>query len=571
MVQTENWTIPCIQIEDWPRFVWRGMMLDCSYQFVEISYLKKYIDWLAVHKINIFHWHLTDNQGWRIEIKKYPELTGKGADLGALGIIWKDTSKSICRVDRGFYTQKQIKEVVKYALERNIQILPEIDFPGHSNAVLNAYPELACDLDTTMDYDNVWCAGNPKTSEMIEDIFTEVAQLFPFEYIHIGGDEVSSTYWNHCKKCKQFMINHQLHDASKIQGILTTNLETFFKKLNKKIIGWNEILKFGELDNGTAIMSWTGTEPGQQAARNGNKVVMSPAPYTYFDMHQSLGEYAHWWAGVVDYQKTYSYNPMGLWTKDSIPSNNIIGVEACLWGRFLDRPNRADYQTFPRLCAFAEVGWSNQESRDINDFQKRLTQSHYKRLTNMDIHFRLDPPNTEINKGMISIIPPFYGAVVRYTTDGTLPVSTSPVWEKPFAIDSVQKLRACTFFENTNLSPVTAGISPRKIIGFKTSSLNDTIISLDLTKAIYSSGKWNLAIQKVSGDKGLRVHSVDFLKNGASFNKICKMKDIDNYFDGKTFGFTIDTLLVTDNITCFVTFEKDPTSNSAFDVTVVKE
>ena len=571
MVQVEKWVIPCVQIEDWPRFAWRGMMLDASRQFVEITYLKKYLDWLAVHKINVFHWHLTDDQGWRIEIKKYPELTGKGADLDAAGAKLKNPRSSICRVSRGYYTQDQIKDVVKYALERNIQILPEIDFPGHSFAVLSAYPELGCALDTVMNYKNVWCASNPQTNKMIEDIFAEVAQLFPFEYIHIGGDEVGTEAWSHCKLCKQFIIDHQLKDVSQIQGFLTKNLESYFKKLHKKIIGWNELLEVGDLEKGTTVMSWTGTEPGQTAARNGNKAVMSPGSYMYFDMPQAPGEYAHWWAGLVDYQKTYSYNPMGMWTKDSICANNIIGVEGCLWGEFLDRLNWTDYQTFPRLCALAEVGWSNQETRNIGDFQKRLTQAHYQRLVNMGIHFRLDKPVHQIEDGMIRIVPPYEGAVVRYTTDGTLPVSTSPVWEKPFSMDSVQKLCSSTFIGNLVQSPVTVGISPCKVFEFRLSMLKDTVINLDLKKFIYAGGKWNLAIQKVAGDKKLRIHSVDFLRNGISFKRISKRKDIGDYFDGKTFPFTIDTGLSTDTISCMITFEHDPASNALFAITVGKE
>jgi hexosaminidase len=519
----ERIPVRCAGITDWPRFAWRGMLLDCSRQFFPVEEVKRYIDGLAVHKINIFHWHLTDDDGWRIEIKAWPELTRRGAWRGKDCVLPASHGSSPDEVYGGFYTQEDIRDVVDYAAERNIQVLPEIDVPGHSQAVTASYPETLCDSDEDSASvqgvrKNVWCAGREANFEMLNDIVRETASLFPFGYIHIGGDEVNHRYWASCTRCRSLMDGNDIESVEDIQDYFIRRMEEILRRHGRKTIGWNEILEGGNLGKDTAVMSWTSTEPGFRAARQGHPVVMSPGPYTYFDMAQYPGERGHNWAGVIDAQKTYSFDPLRGNELDESQQRNILGVEACLWSEYLDKPERQiDIQTYPRLCALAELCWTPQERRNWNDFADRLGRAHLTRLEELDIRYRVPHPTATVRKGRVTILPPYAGADVRYTLDGTEPVRASAPWNgTPFPCENPQRLRMKTFRASGRISSTIRGAEPYPCGRWdgKTAGEDFTPWETDITDSIDSNGGWMLELRHTGGDHGIDVRSLQLLENG---------------------------------------------------------
>ncbi|MCK4564372.1 MAG: family 20 glycosylhydrolase [Verrucomicrobia bacterium] len=515
--------VACVEIHDWPRFTWRAMMLDCSRQFFTAEEVKRYIDHLAVHKINLFHWHLTDDDGWRIEIKAWPELTNKGAWRGKDCVLPASRGSSEDEKYGGYYTQEQIREIVQYALERNIQILPEIDLPGHSLGVTASYPETLCDTDDNSASvqgvkKNVWCAGREANYKMIDDIIRETAALFPFEYIHIGGDEVNKKYWESCTRCQALMEKEGFKNVGNIQNYFIRRMEKTLKKHDRKIIGWNEILHGGNLGKETAIMSWISTGPGFHAAKLGHPVVMSPGPYTYFDMAQYPGERGHWWAGVVNTEKTYSFDPMSGNDLTDSQKKNIFGVEACLWSEYLDQPEgQIDFQTYPRLCALAEVCWTPKEQRNWDDFSERLGGTHLARLEQMDIHFRVPHPTATVRKGMVTIAPPYSTADVRYTLDGSEPTAQSAQWKgKPFPCGNTGQLRMRTFRDSGRTSPVIKGAKQKPFAEWneKTAQKEFSPWEIDITESLDSNGRWTLELRRIWGKNGIEIRSLQLLENG---------------------------------------------------------
>ena len=456
--------VTCVEVQDWPRFAWRGMMLDCSRQFFTIDEVKRYIDSLAIHKINIFHWHLTDDDGWRIEIKAWPELTRKGAWRGKDCVLSASQGSSPAEKYGGFYTQEEIREVVQFALERNVQILPEIDVPGHGLAVTASYPDVLCDTDDNSASiqgvrKNVWCAGREANFEMLDDIIRETTALFPFGYIHIGGDEVNHKYWETCSRCQALAERKGFENMGNIQSYFIQRMQKILKNYDRKLIGWNDILDDGSLGEDAAIMSWVSAEPGFLAAKQGHPVVMSPSPYTYFDMAQYPGERGHSWSGVIDTEKTYSFDPVGESELTTSQKENILGVEACLWAEYLDKPEKqVEFQTYPRLCALAEVGWTPQAQRNWTDFSDRLGRAHLARLEQLGVRFRVPHPTATAQKGMVTIIPPYSCADVRYTLDGSEPTVQSVRWSGvPFPCENLELLRMATLLESGSTSSVIRG------------------------------------------------------------------------------------------------------------------
>lgn len=378
--------LPAVVIADRPGMGYRGMMLDVARHFFTVEEVKRTLDLLAMHKMNVFHWHLTDDQGWRIEIAKYPELTRIGS-VRTRTLIGKDPGgeyDETCRYDEtphgGFYTQAEIRDVVEYAARRFITVIPEIEFPGHAVAALASYPWLGCtgeqyEVRQTWDIDDrVFCVGRDSTFRFIEEVLEEVVALFPSTYIHIGGDECPTKMWERCPRCRARMHAEGLTRPRLLQGYATTRIERFLNAHGRKLIGWDEILD-GGVSRTAVVMSWRGTEGGIRAARQGNEVVMAPTTHCYFDYYQTAdtaGEPLAW-GGYLPLAKVYALNPYeGL---DSVQRASVLGVQANLWTEYIPDFAQAQYMLLPRLGALAEVGWSP-DRKDYAEFLPRL-----KRLT----------------------------------------------------------------------------------------------------------------------------------------------------------------------------------------------
>ena len=379
--------IPFVEIEDSPRFEWRGMHLDVCRHFFPIEFIKKYIDYLAMHKMNIFHWHLTEDQGWRIEIKKYPKLSEVSAyrNETIIGHHNTDPQKFDGKKYGGIYTQDEIREVVKYASERFITVVPEIELPGHSVAALTAYPELSCtngpfDVRTSWGISNdIYCAGNEKTFEFLENVLSEVVELFPSKYIHIGGDEAPKDRWKECEKCQARIKQEGLHDEHELQSYFITRMEKYLNSKGKQIIGWDEILEGGLAPN-AAVMSWRGNKGGIEAAKSKHKVVMSPTTHCYFDHYQTENRDSEPLAigGFLPLEKVYSFNPVPPELTEE-EGKYILGAQANVWTEYISTPKHVEYMAFPRLSALSEVVWTKHSNKDFNDFKSRMIKQ-YKRL-----------------------------------------------------------------------------------------------------------------------------------------------------------------------------------------------
>ena len=380
--EASSCTLHGIDIQDSPRFGWRGLHLDVSRHFFTVDEIKRFIDVMAMYKFNRFHWHLTDDQGWRIEIVKYPELTRIGS-VRARTLIGKDPGgeyDETCRYDEtphgGFYTQDEIRDVVEYAARRFITVIPEIEFPGHAVAALASYPWLSCtgeqyEVRQTWDIDDrVFCIGRDSTFRFIEGVLEEVVALFPSAYIHIGGDECPTDRWERCPRCRERMRAEGLSRPRQLQGYATTRIERFLRSHGRRLIGWDEILDSG-VSQTAVVMSWRGTEGGIRAARRGNEVVMAPTTHCYFDYYQTAdtaGEPLAW-GGCLPLDKVYALNPCeGL---DSVQRASVLGVQANLWTEYIPDFAQAQYMLLPRLGALAEVGWAP-DRKDYAEFLPRL-------------------------------------------------------------------------------------------------------------------------------------------------------------------------------------------------------
>lgn len=463
-VDAINWAIPSVEIKDSPRFKWRGMHLDVGRFMFPVSFIKKYIDYIAMHKMNTFHWHLTEDQGWRIEIKKYPKLTEVGAwrkgttvaELNKPGVL--DGKRY-----GGFYTQEDIKELVAYAKERYITIVPEIEMPGHSIAALAAYPELSCtggpfEVRAAWSFsENIYCAGNDATFSFIEDVLTEVIALFPSEYIHIGGDEAPKMRWKKCSKCQLRIKNEGLEDEHELQSYFISRVEKFVNSKGRKIIGWDEIMQGGLAPN-AAIMSWRGEKGGISAAKQKHYSVMSPTSYCYFDLYQGNPENEpRAMEGMVTLEKTYSYNPMPKELSKE-EQKYILGVQGNVWTEFIRTPKQVEFMAFPRICALSEVAWSKQEDRDLPKFLNKL-DIHFGRLDVLDINYRwprlegVKMHNVFIDNISVNLKSKRKNIEVRYTTDGTKPTRKSKLYTKAFDIIESTILTASEFSENGKKGP----------------------------------------------------------------------------------------------------------------------
>ena len=455
-----------VDILDKPRFGWRGMMLDVGRYFYSVDFIKKFIDYLAMHKMNTFHWHLTEDHGWRIEIKKYPKLTQIGAWRAAT-----QYDRATSQVDQnphgGYYTQDEIREVVAYATDRFVNIVPEIEMPGHSLAALVAYPELSCTggpfkmpLYWGIQKD-VYCAGNEQTFEFLENVLTEVAALFPSPIIHIGGDECPKDRWKSCPKCQARMKAEGLKDEHELQSYFIRRIEKFLLTKNKRIIGWDEILEGGLAPN-ASVMSWRGIQGGIAAARLQHEVVMSPFDYTYFDYYQGepyLEPVA--FGGLLTLEKVYSYEPM----PDSLNAKEaqyIKGVQANIWSEFIHSPEKVEYMGFPRGAALAEVGWTDPKLKNWEDFKRRM-ETQYKRYEYIGMNYSKSAMNvlhTAVKNdtdetAIIMLKTNSYQPEIRYTTNSTEPTRSSTVYDKAFNIKLPGTVKSAVFKNGVKVSKVS--------------------------------------------------------------------------------------------------------------------
>ncbi|MDN5552740.1 beta-N-acetylhexosaminidase [Prevotella sp.] len=381
----ENVVMPAAMISDTPRFAYRGMMLDVARHFFPVDFVKEYIDLLALHNMNTFHWHLTDDQGWRIEIKKYPLLTKIGS-IRKHTTLGRNSSLDDNTPYGGFYTQQQAREIVEYAKERYITVIPEIDMPGHMLGALAAYPELGCTGGPYQVsgnwgvFDDILCAGNEKTYQFIQDVMDELMDIFPSKYIHLGGDEAPKTRWTTCEKCQGLIKSlgikgdKECTAENRLQGYLVSRIEKYLNQKGRKIIGWDEILE-GDVQKSATIMSWRGVDGGIKASRLGHDAIMTPVSYCYFDYYQTDKTWNEplLIGGNLNIEKTYSYQPV----PDSLTATekkHIIGVQGNLWTEYIVCPSLAEYQVLPRMAALSEVQWMQYDKKNYADFKQRLTK-----------------------------------------------------------------------------------------------------------------------------------------------------------------------------------------------------
>ena len=395
-----RWTVPCCTIRDQPRYAWRGSMLDVGRHFMPVPFLKKYIDLLALHKMNTFHWHLTEDQGWRIEIKKYPKLTQIGSVRKQTMIGRYADNKFDGKPYGGFYTQDQVREVVRYAQSRYVTVVPEIEMPGHAMGLLAAYPELGSNPDKIVEVATKWgihedvLFPREETFQFLENVLTEVMDLFPGRYIHIGGDECPKTQWRQSRFCQELMKKEGLKDEHELQSYFIRRIDKFITSKGRRMIGWDEILEGGLSPNAT-VMSWRGIAGGIAAARQNHDVIMSPSTYCYLDYYQvdpktqtvpiAIG-------GFLPLETVYSFNPSVSDSLNADQARHVLGVQANVWTEYMPTSEYIEYMAFPRLIAVAETGWTPQAGRNIEDFKARLND-HKKRLDYLRVNYFGAPIN----------------------------------------------------------------------------------------------------------------------------------------------------------------------------------
>ena len=461
----KDWKLPCVEISDAPRFAYRGLHLDEARHFFGIEEVKRYIDIMEVHKLNTLHWHLTDDQGWRIEIKKYPKLTSVGSIRKQTLIGHIHSSKTYDGTPYGegmWYTQDQIREVIAYAASKGIQIIPEIDLPGHMQAALTAYPELGC---TGGPYEvwqkwgiseDVLCVGKENTMVFLENVLAEVADLFPYEYIHIGGDECPKVRWENCRHCQAKIRKLGLKDEGKykaehyLQSYVMERMTNFLSAKGKKVIGWDEILE-GSVAKDAIVMSWRGTSGGIQAAKMGHDVIMTPNTYYYIDYYQSL-DIENEPLGIGGYlpvEKCYSYEPYAEEMSEA-ETQHILGVQANLWTEYIATNSHLEYMLLPRLAALSEVQWCNADRKCWNRFLDAADNfcAIYDTMGyNYAKHIFDVKATLNIVDGKITASFQAQGdADIRYTLDGTEPTAKSKIYKKPLTIEKSCTLKAKAFY-----------------------------------------------------------------------------------------------------------------------------
>ena len=501
--------IPAGEIKDEPRFSYRGMPLDVGRHFFPKEFMKKYIDLLALHNMNTFHWHLTDDQGWRIEIKKYPKLTEIGSQRSRT-VIGRNTQENENTPYGGFFTQEEAKEIVKYAQERYITVIPEVDLPGHMLAALAAYPEMGCTggpyevCPRWGIFEDVLCIGNDQTMQFLEDVMNEIIEIFPSKYVHIGGDEAPRTRWEKCQKCQARIKteglkadkNHTAED--RLQSYCMTRIEEFLNSKGRQIIGWDEILE-GDVAPNATVMSWRGMEGGIKAAQLGHDVIMTPTSFCYFDYYQTadtkdepLGI-----GGYVPIEKVYSLKPVpAVLTEEQ--SKHILGAQANLWTEYIHSSEHVEYMVLPRMAALAEVQWTQPEKKDFKDFTKRLARlmkfyqrdgfNYAKHVFDLKVDFTPDVTK----KAVVVTLSTIDDAPIYYTLDGTEPTTASLKYTEPVSITETADFQAV----------VIRPEGKSKVVNKKISFNKATYCPIELTFQPSEKYKFGGAITLVDGMKG---------------------------------------------------------------------
>ena len=501
--------IPAGEIKDEPRFSYRGMHLDVGRHFFPKEFMKKYIDLLALHNMNTFHWHLTDDQGWRIEIKKYPKLTEIGSQRSRT-VIGRNTQEYDNTPYGGFFTQEEAKEIVKYAQERYITVIPEVDLPGHMLAALAAYPEMGCTggpyevCPRWGIFEDVLCIGNDQTMQFLEDVMNEIIEIFPSKYVHIGGDEAPRTRWEKCPKCQARIKteglkadkNHTAED--RLQSYCMTRIEEFLNSKGRQIIGWDEILE-GDVAPNATVMSWRGMEGGIKAAQLGHDVIMTPTSFCYFDYYQTadtkdepLGI-----GGYVPIEKVYSLEPVpAVLTEEQ--SKHILGAQANLWTEYIHSSEHVEYMVLPRMAALAEVQWTQPEKKDFKDFTKRLARlmkfyqrdgfNYAKHVFDLKVDFTPDVAK----KAVVVTLSTIDDAPIYYTLDGTEPTTASLKYTEPVSITETADFQAV----------VIRPEGKSKVVNKKISFNKATYCPIELTFQPSEKYKFGGAITLVDGMKG---------------------------------------------------------------------
>lgn len=450
--------LPYVKINDHPRFPYRGLHLDVSRHFFDKEEVKKLMNVMSYYKLNTLHLHLTDAGGWRLQIDKYPKLTQEGAfRTQSDWREWWDNGKDRQYLKEGtegayggYYTKDDIRDMLAYAAEKHITIIPEIEFPAHSDEVFVAYPELCCAGKSHTGGD--FCIGNPKTFEFMENVLTEVIDLFPSEYIHIGGDEAAKNTWKTCPKCQALMKKEKLANVDELQSYMIRKAEEFLNSKGRHLIGWDEILEGGLAPEAT-VMSWRGEAAGFKSARMGHDVIMTPGNYMYFDFYQADPRYQPVAiGGYTPIRKVYSYNPIPQDSLTAEEAKHFLGVQANTWTEYIPTPEHLEYMMFPRALAVAEIGWTPQEKRDWQDFKPRVN-AHIPVLQQMGLNpfplsneLEFDMVVDTIQKEIrVTMDAEKYPAEIHYTTDGSTPTASSPIYQEPIVVKDSAKIVAGIF------------------------------------------------------------------------------------------------------------------------------
>jgi len=453
--------VPCMAVTDFPRFKWRGMMLDVSRHFFSPNIVKEFIDLMAQYKMNVFHWHLCDDQGWRLEIKKYPELTKVGAWRAERpGKIWGDCEPARAGEPAeygGFYTQDQVREIVAYAKARNITIVPEIEMPGHSAAAMSAYPWLSCSQQPQLPVtggqyprglQTNYCPGSDSAFMFLQHVLSEVIRLFPSTYIHVGGDEVDKTPWKNCSRCQARIRAEHLKDENELQSYVIRRIEKFLIAKKRKLIGWDEILEGGLAPEAT-VMSWRGEGGGIQAAKMKHDVIMTPGSPCYFDHYQAGPEGEPIAIGGFNsLRKVYGYEPVPRELGEE-EEKYVLGAQGNVWTEYIATPEHLEYMVLPRMAALAEVLWSPKESRDWAGFNQRIV-AHFKAYDQKGLHycpgnFTVDiKPVAQNGRLFVTLSTEAYQGTVYYTLDGSAPTAQSIRYDSPVELHASATLKAAT-------------------------------------------------------------------------------------------------------------------------------
>ena len=448
---TQETKLPVVTIEDQPRYAYRGLHLDVCRHFFPVDVIKDFIAQMSSYKLNNFHWHLTDDQGWRIEIKKYPKLTEIGSKR-AQTLVGNKFERSPYFFDGnpygGFYTQEEIKEVVKFAAEHYVNIIPEIEMPGHATAAVTAYPNLSCFPDRNYKvveywgvFEDIFCAGKEETFTFLEDVLTEVMALFPSKYIHIGGDECPKTRWKACPNCQKRIKDLGLKNEHELQSYLTTRIEKFLNSNGRQILGWDEMLEGGLAPN-AAVMSWRGEAGGISAARQKHNVIMNPEQVLYLDYNQGYSPQEPLTIGrLTTVEKIYNYNPTPVDSLTAEEQKYILGVQSNLWSEYLTSPAKLNYMLYPRVFALAEIAWTEPQNKNYNHFILNQIPHHLEKLESQKRLYKVPTPfganETALiaSKYVLDLQPTIKKGQIFYTIDGYNPDETAVLYEKPVNIN----------------------------------------------------------------------------------------------------------------------------------------